>query len=475
MLDFTKLINWLSGTGDNEKYQTEEIKSSERRRFQRLNLNDCRVFIGSEGPFPVLNLSFGGIRIDLESYSGQFQQNTELYCDVFLENILLSNSVVVKNIAGRLAGCSFSNLSINESRILRDFLKPRILGCSLREIESAKLQNDAPELRLRWFQGEDGTQIFLWQTMDGESVKQEFYFFDYFIGWEKPDTSLKIGIIKDAARRNFGRISPESIAFFKIPSHRALRLGQTILKFSQLPLEATERLINEIAKEEKRLYHRYVIREKEIYFSPVAISELNVPVLNLSSNGIAILNIPELSIEKGQKISGILQLETDELKVDFTPAFIETHFCGGSLEMSPSDHLIFSGFLAPRLLAQYLEKVPAPLEVPFFATTDSHSYLYAGLHNTHILSLIDQEGNLLAGRIAFMDILIRYHNRKLLQHSCTEGIIFPGDWDIPAHLLKGESPMSEDATNFCIELLGSSMMPAEIKSAWLGILKATRK
>lgn len=471
MLDFAKLISWLSGTGSSPV--PEPANAADRRRFQRLNLDNSRVFIENSGPFAILNLSYGGIRLDLKGYEklAGIETGQRLLCDIFLENVLISNRVVVRNIAGSLIGCAFSDLSVTESRILKDFIKPRMIGHSLREIESAKIRNDTPELRLRWFQGENNTQVFLWQSLDGENVMQEFYFLDYFISWEKDEPGIKTGMIKESERNRFGRLTPESIAFFKVPSYRALKLGQTILAFSRLPSEAKERLVEEIASEEKRLYHRYVIRENEVYFCPETETHLQIPVINLSLSGIAMLNHIEFKARKSVPVAGRLQLEQKAIKATFTPVYIESQFCGGSLETDEEDRESFSEFLAPRLLAQYLEKVPVPVETPFFAAPGSTNTLYAGLHNTHILTLISPEGKLLAGRIAFMDIFIRFFQKTLFEHRCSEGIIFPGDWEIPAMLLKSEAVISSASAHFCSELLSHSSLPAEIKNAWLEVLK----
>ncbi len=468
MIDFYRLINWLSGTI--EKEAATPAATADRRRFQRLNLKECRLFINQSGPFPILNLSYGGMRADLSQYEEPLQTGQEIDCDIFLENILINNRLTIRNIENNLVGCSFSRMSVTESRILKDFLKPRILGFSLREIESARLRNDTPELKMRWFQGEDNTQIFLWQTVSGENVMQEFYFLDYYISWQQDSAGIKTGMIKESARKTFGRLTPDAIAFFKIPSYRALKLGQTILSCSRLPDDAKEKLLFEIAGEEKRLYHRYLIKEKEAFFTPENRPEMKIPVLNLSLHGAAILNCPELVFSPKTMVKGSLSLEKFQMPASFCPVYIEKQFSGGSLEIAPDKLAAFSEFLAPRLLAQYLEKVPAPIEIPFFAAPGSQTSLFTGLHNTHILSLIDSEGELITGRILFMDTLIRYHQKSLTQHQVKEGIVFPGDWEIPLQLLKGEEPAANSAVTFCRELLSNARIPEETRQAWIKVL-----
>ena len=178
------------------------------------------------------------MRFDLNGFSKiqKTKQGDSLNCDILLENILLNNKVKICNLSGTLAGCSFSQLSITESRILQDFIKPRMIGFSLEEIEASRLKNESQDLKMRWFTGDNGTQILLWQSLEGKIVKQEFYFLDYFMSLNQRTPGLKMGTVKSDGSLGFGRIAPESIAFFNIPSYRALKLGKTILKFSKLPV-----------------------------------------------------------------------------------------------------------------------------------------------------------------------------------------------------------------------------------------------
>lgn len=470
MLDIARLVDWLSGTG--KKTEPSLPSHSERRQFERLPLQDCCIYLNSAGPFPLLNLSFGGMCVDLKTFEklAELSVGQQINCDIFLENILINNRIMIRNLENGMAGCAFSKLSATEARVLNDFLKPRILGFSLREIDYARLKNEDKDLRMRWFQGKDNTQIFLWQTMSGENVKQEFYFLDYFIGWKKNGQEIKTGIIKENSRKSFGRLSPESIAFFNMPSYRALKLGRTILSSSSLPDEAKEHLFKSIAREEKRLYHRYVIKNNEVCFAPDSQENLLVPVLNLSLNGIALLTTPEFRFNLEKPISGILQLATRQIRVLFKPTYEESHFCGGSLEGDEEAMDKFSEYLAPRLLAQYLEKVPAPIESPYKKDLSASASLFTGLHNTHVLSLVGKTTKLLEGRIVFMDNVLRYHCRKLTFHKCSDGIIFPGDWDMPSQILQKENDLDETTRSFCKELLENSQLEDETKEAWLEVL-----
>ncbi|GAB4278540.1 MAG: hypothetical protein Kow0029_21880 [Candidatus Rifleibacteriota bacterium] len=471
MLNPTKILSWLSSTEKNNS--SEALTYSDRRKFQRLNLNDCRVFIGDHGPFEVLNLGFGGLRFDISSFEqiGDLKIGQKLNCDIFLENIVINNRVIVKNLVGNSIGCAFSNLSTTESRVLKDFIKPRILGISIREIESSKLHNNNQELQMRWFQGTDGIQIFLWQTHDGQHVMQEFYFLNYFMSWENKSETFKTGIIKSPKFTGFGQISPDAIAFYKVPPYRALKLGHTILKYSDLPDIAKEKLINEISKEERRLFHRYLVKESGIKFCPVDFPALSLEVLNLSQSGIALLKNPRINVLKGNKLSGTLKLAKNQLQATIEIAYVENQCCGGNLGICKENIEKYSTFLAPRLLAQYLEKVPATIEIPRFAHPQARVFLYTGIHNSHILSLVSPEGELIAGRIAFIDKALNFYQNKLIEYECKERTILPCEWEIPKHLVNAESKPEKASVEFCTELIKISELEQEVKKAWLEVLE----
>jgi hypothetical protein len=448
----------------------------ERRRFQRLDLSNCRIYVGEEGPFLLLNLSYGGMRFDLKGYSKieTLKQGDQLNCDIHLENVLLNNKVVIRNLSETLAGCSFSNLSITESRVLQDFIKPRIIGFSLAEIESSGLKYDTDELKLRWFAGDDGTQVILWQDVDGKTVRQEFYFLDYFMSFNDGSGGLKTGRVKAGMSRGFGRISTDSIAFFQIPSYRALKLGKTILNFSKLPEEAKIRFLQEIASEEKRLYHRYVIKGKPVFFVSDKYNA-RIPVLNLSLQGMALLKNHEAEFALEEDNEGNLILPETEIRVVFSKIYQDSQIIGGKLICkSESDRTRFDQFLAPRLLAQYFEKAPVPVEPPEFSSPGAVGSLFSGLHNTHILSLIDKSNTLILGRIAFMDTVLQIKNRKLYLFNCSSGIVFPGDWEVAARLVVNRRIPDENSIRFCVEMLEHFELDLQVRQAWLNLLKNNR-
>ncbi|HNX75857.1 MAG TPA: PilZ domain-containing protein [Candidatus Rifleibacterium sp.] len=470
MLNLKKLVAWLSGTGA----VTGQAQSGgeERRRFQRLNLENCQMMIAAEGPFLVTNLSFGGFRVDLQDYKlvGGLMPGKIIEVTLQLQQINLKCQIEIKNLFNSLAGCAFHNFSPAQSRIISEFIKPAILGFSLREIDSAKLKNDDPELKMRWFQGEDGVQVFLWQTLEGDAVRQEFYFLDYYIGWQNNVTGLQTGKIRPEHRSGFGRVSPDAVIFYRIPPYRSLKLGKVILECSKMPHEAREVLLREIASEEKRLFHRFIVKNGAVVFLADLAADREFPILNISMQGMALLRHEDNNFELNHEISGTVFAGETSVKIVFKPAYTHENLLGGVIAtIDEEEQQKLEQFLAPRLLAQYLEEVPAPTEMPVAAAPGSRTWLYTGLHNTHILSLINPDGQLALGRIAFMDRAITCRRGQLQQHSCPDGLIFPADWELDPSINAME--LEQATARICYEMVLNATMAQEVRKNWLKILE----
>lgn len=465
MLNFKKLVAWLSGTGE-EKNQAQ-TGGEERRRFQRLHLENCRYFIDTAGPFAVSNLSYGGFRVDLSDWPeiGTLQRGQVIAGALHLQQIQLECRIEIKNIFGNLAGCAFVELTPAQSKVISEFLKPRILGLSLREIDSTRLKNDDPELKMRWFQGEDGVQVFLWQTLEGDTVRQEFYFLDYFMAWHSNADGLQTGKVKAESRSGFGRISPDSVVFFRVPPYRALKMGRTILECSKLPEAARDKILNEISGEEKRLFHRFIVKNEQVFFTHTE-SGTRFSLLNISLNGIALLKPAETDISVSDCWQGTLTTEHQNINVLFLPAYEHGNILGGKIKpLSDDDLHRLEQFLAPRLLAQYLEEIPMPLEMPALAPAGARAYLYTGLHNTHILSLITPECQLNNGRIAFMDRALICRRGKMHEVRCPDGLIFPAEWE--PETTRATVDPDPDTMAICREMIINAEVAPEVRSAWL--------
>lgn len=480
LMNFGDLLDWICGKKPEQELQ--EVKAErERRQFFRIDLSDGEVFLDERGPFSIVNLSYGGMRINLsdDEFLKNVKPGDEFSGKIRFENVHFSADIIVRSIMKNDLGCAFQNLPTTFSRILGDFLKPRILGASLQEINSSSLKNHDENLRLRWFQGEDGTQIFLWQALDGEVVKEEFYFLDYIISMDLKKDNFQVGSThqEGSLKAGFGRIDTNSIAFFKVPSFRALKMGRAILESAAVPMEARAKLLASIVKEERRLYNRYILGEsdRQIHFALKDSPDTPLRIFNLSLQGIAFM-APDMDAQRkqfaeGTKIEGKVVLPEAELDAKVAFVYIHNHIMGGNLTLcNKSDEESLAMFLAPRLLGQSLEEVPPPSEMKPFAPSESRAYLFIGFHNTHLLSLVAQKNRLVFGRICFMDFALVYERDKLTTYSCPRGIIFPSDWDLPLELVEKQAENSVSHIEACQQMLESGNIPAEVVASWKSVL-----
>ena len=472
MPDLKKLMGWLLGSG--QQKPEAHVENTEHRRFLRLQLANCAATMAQGATFPVSNLSYGGFRADLTGWAGlnNMQIGTSYNCQLEMQNVQLACRITVKNLFGTMVGFAFDDFSPVQSRVISDFIKPRIIGYSLREINAAKLKNDSPDLKMRWFQGDDGVQVFLWHSVEGKNVRQEFYFLDYFISWDKTGEGLRTGKVKAGERGSFGRAAPDSIAFFRKTPYRALKLGRTIIEHSKLPDEARTEILREIAAEESRLFHCYIIKEAGVIFVASQPAGHELEVLNVSISSMTLYNPPETAISFEIPLKGHLRIGDNNVAAVFQPAHLQTRIISGQLSISdPESARHLEKFLAPRLLAQYIEEVPAPPELPPFAPPNARCYLYTGLHNTHMLSLIETGGKLHHGRIAFMDRALSFRNNLLSEYRCQEGLIFPCDWELEASTAQQLDSLEPMTLQICREMIeNAEQIAPEVKQAWLASL-----
>lgn len=479
-MDFTNLLNWITGRTSEESVSEPVLTQSERRRFQRIGLEDGLVWLGGHGPFTILNLSYGGIKFELVNTPPGMPEPTAgqvLEASIQLRNARFTVDLTICNRFGNVFGCSFTGLKPAVSRLISDFLKPRIIGASLSEIDSSRLQHEDPRIRMRWFQGDEGTQIFLWQTLDGEIVKEEYYFLDYIITWDQQTQLFQTGKLRaDQGKSGFGRVDPSTVVFFKVPSHRAIRIGRKILEHASLPAEARDQMLANLVREEKRLYQRYIVRagDQAPRFTPDGKPHLHLVVANLSAAGIAFMTPEEgsgLVVERGELLTGRLGLEGAVLPIHIRVVYITHQMIGGALEQAGTAGAgELARFLAPRLLGQSLEELPTPFEELPQSFRSSRVYLHVGLHNTHVISVVAPDGNLTAGRIAFMDHILVWERSAMVAWKCPGGIVFPRDWDLPLDILERQAAVPEHLPLICTEMIDSAQLPTEVTAAWKRVL-----
>jgi len=473
-MNFTDLLNWISGTRK-PIVPAPTAASGEKRRYQRIGVSESTAYLGKEGPFIISNLSYGGIRINLQGHPllKTLKKDEEIQADLKILNIQFTVTLKICNILGTDLGCSFPGLTSAHSRILSDFLKPRILGASLQEITATGMQNRDPGLRLRCFQGDEDTRIFLWQTMDGQIVKEEYYFFDYVITWDQEKHLLQTGKFKPGADRGgVSRIDQSTVAFFNVPSYRALKIGKQILEVSHLPPEAKDQLLSNIMREERRLYNRYVLKDSDqcVRFYLDGNDERFLNVANLSLKGIALFlpedtNLKELLQPK--TLLGELEISGVRVQARVRVVYGNQQLIGGALEVNdPQINEALAAFLAPRLLAQSLEEFSTPLDEIPHAPPGARSCLFVGLHNTHLLSLVAPGETLITGRIAFMDNVLMFEHGKLQGYICPRGIIFPRDWDLPLGSVEPMPTVNPDLKILVEQIIQLAKLPDEVGNAW---------
>jgi hypothetical protein len=303
---------------------------------------------------------------------------------------------------------------------------------------------------------------------------------DYIIAMDKQKKSFQVGAVQGGGtgKAGFGRIDSGAIAFFQVPSFRALKIGRVILEAASLPQEARDHLLATIATEERRLYNRYIIGDKDTRISFIPDIQSSSPerlsVLNLSLKGIAFM-VPEnrsaFSLTPGSELHGNLTLPGGLTPVLIKIVYIHDHVTGGNMEFpSPEGADLVAAFLGPRLLGQSLEEVPPPSESRAFAPPGSRGYLFIGVHNTHLLSLVAPKNRLVFGRISFMDFTLVFERNQLAAYSCPRGIIFPSDWELPLDSVEAITGDVSEWKSICRQMLETANLPAEVVSAWKAVL-----
>ncbi|MBF0407369.1 MAG: PilZ domain-containing protein [Candidatus Riflebacteria bacterium] len=482
-MNFKDLIKWISGSGE-KKQEVPAKPASNRRRHSRLECPEGKVFFADKGPYELLDLSFGGLRFtkktadrNLDKSFPVIKPDEKFAASVVLGSVKLNVTLVLKNQTTDFAGCSFVDLSANHSKILSNFLKPRILAKSLHEISAGALKTDESAMKMRWFQGDENTQVFIWENDAGKPIKVEFYFLDYLIKMDEEKKLVQTGKIREGMpKTGFGRGDASAFAFFNTPSQKTLKIGQTIMEASVIPEPARGKIIENMEREERRLFQRYFPENDEkMIFSCDNPGNNKLLVTNLSLEGIAFLNDENLSKtfspEKGE-FSGVLRIGSESIEAKVQILYQNKQIMGGYLKLregNSSERL--AAYLAPRILAQSLEETQPPVEEYPFAPPGSRPYLYVGRHNTHILSLIAPVDRLVTGRIAYKDIILCFEKGKTVIYRSERGIVFPGEWEIPIETLERLDTFPEEARFTCTEILKTAKISEDVSKTWLKVLE----
>ncbi|KAF1080226.1 MAG: hypothetical protein GQF41_3394 [Candidatus Rifleibacterium amylolyticum] len=476
-MNFNQMMNWILGRSQPSQLSPVPEKTApqaERRISHRLSNSEGIVQIAGVGEFPVKDLSQGGLSVDTHSLqdSSGFQVGNVLSARLLLGNVFFETDLRICSIRKDEAGCSFNSMPFGHSRVLHDFIKPTLLGKSLREIKST-------EANLLWFQGDEETQIHYWRRPEGGLDKADFYFMGYVISFDGKDNSLKTGFVQSPfLGSSVHRVPGEgAIVYHEVPSYRALKLGHIIFDQGSLPEEVYVNLGCIMFREEKCTFSRVILgeNEKNIRFEFADESgKVVLKVASLCSTAISAL-LPDSPVKRkvpgGTLLNGVLHLPELSLPATFKVVFQHDFFIGGGLKLhNPDDAEVFASFLTPRLLGKSLESVAPPVESKPFAPYGSRASLHVGIHNTHLLSLLSNNGQLLYGRLVFSDRVVIWDKNSLSAYSCVQGLIFPSDWET---VINQQDQISHDdpaLMNTTREILHSSRISQDVLKAWLAVL-----
>ncbi|NLI79905.1 MAG: hypothetical protein GX442_26100 [Candidatus Riflebacteria bacterium] len=473
-MSFTDLLRWILGR-EQEPETPAAASPKEHRASPRLNFSQGVVQVQGVGDFPLVNLSQGGLALHTRDHPilARAPAGMVLPAKIRLGSVFFETDLKVVALEGGDVGCAFGTLPPAHSRALADFLKPRILGRSLREIDATALKATDPALRLRWFQGDEGTQLFCWTDGDEGPERMEFYFLDSLVSCEKRGRNLQTAYVRTQALGPVGPADRAAIAYHPAPSYRVLRLGRTIVEHSPLPAPIKNLLEDLLFREEKCSFSRVVMadRDRNVVFEMEARSgSLALPVVSLSSNSMTLLppeSLPLKDIAEGDVYQGMLRLPDRKLALTFKVLFRQDYLLGGGLKLiRPCDVEALSAFLAPRLLGKSLETLPPPAETRPFAPQGSRASLFVGIHNTHLLSLVVPPDRLVYGRLVLGDRAIVFDRNALTAYACPRGFIFPTEWDIATGSLE-RIPHDDPALLAAIhEVLQSARLPEEVRLSW---------
>jgi hypothetical protein len=119
------------------------------------------------------------------------------------------------------------------------------LGSSLREIDPSALQSDPDEGDLRWFQGEQGTELFIWARLQGVDHVQ-LVLQDQTVDWNER-TGVSTGHLSLGAAPLGGRYDRYVVQPARGQDLTLCRAALTLLQASPLAAEAAERFVRALA------------------------------------------------------------------------------------------------------------------------------------------------------------------------------------------------------------------------------------
>ncbi|MBI4577996.1 MAG: hypothetical protein HY722_17175 [Planctomycetes bacterium] len=473
---FRRLLDWIAGK---EETQVPAAKTrGERRLFRRVGIEGATVLLEGQGPYAVTDLSYGGLRASTGESSLPPEAVVEGVLQVGLTRFRVP--LTVRNHGEGRTGFGFDHRAPGTTRAISDYLRPAIVGASLREVTAVPFLPPTPQTRVRWFQGDEGTQVFVLEDLAGRVLQSELHFLDYLVLWEEGPRRLRVGRLqRGTSRPGLGRVDPATVDYFQVPPFKALRAAHRILDACALPGEVRDPLLAGLGMELKRLQHRYLLRGREavVALVPEARPGLSLRVVNLSLSGVAVLldglSPADLEWVRGEEVlEARLAVEGRAMAVRFRPAWFQAQVMGGPLEFAQeqeADRLAV--YLAPRLLGQVLEEDTAPPPSLLGAMHGLRVHLYVGIHNTHVLAGVDPGGRLRKGRIAFMDQVVIHDAAGLRSYVNPHELVLPFEDDPPLHRMEVREQVDPMLKVMVRTLLCSTeTMAEEPRRAWLEAL-----
>ncbi len=102
------------------------------------------------------------------------------------------------------------------------------LAASLREIDPGALQEDPAEGKVRWFQGEGGTEIFVWAHPDQPPHHIQLVFADVSVEWSQKG-GLLTGSFAETATTMGGRHDPYVMRLERVADMEVCRAALQLL------------------------------------------------------------------------------------------------------------------------------------------------------------------------------------------------------------------------------------------------------
>jgi hypothetical protein len=181
----------------------------------------------------VSNISQKGVRVDLVSPEDnvKFKKDLTVVSSLRVDDFDIPMTVRVARLVGDCGvGIEFVPPYPRELSRLHQYLEPRYLGASVREISAANLKSEKSH-RLRWFQGENQTNLFVWERPEtGEIARWQLSIFGHLI--EEESGSVRTARIKEDSLYQMdhpGWFEEKHVAFDPILDQSQLDVAEVLI------------------------------------------------------------------------------------------------------------------------------------------------------------------------------------------------------------------------------------------------------